>query len=934
MAQPVKLILEEKGQVQPFEFELEVVSVGRTADNAIKVSDAMSSRHHCQVSRDGHSFVVEDLKSRNGTKLNGKPLSNPVPLSPGDRIQIGDSTIHFQERRASGAGKRASKRSAPASGGGASGPATLGNTQLRVTAGEEVGRVVSVAQAPLMFGRKPGIAVRLKDHDISNEHCMVMEEEGALQIVDLGSTNGTFLNGERIRGRGALVLGSTLQLGATLTFAVEPVGASALEAQETIGPATKKPKKKKPAADSEVPLDAIEEIEDLDALDDDDDDDDEPAAPPPKRPSKRQPPKSDRAARVPKSDRAARIPKSDRVRAKSDDAEADALVAQETKGLASVTLGEGIERGEARLQGGGGGAAGAIGVVLALLGVLASVGIAMERVFRGPPQTEIAAEENLVTNWSFEDLEGGGFKGWELFAAGARRLGKGEVRYGKSALGLGLTEAAPRAEFRTAGKLGVKPGNRYRVRAQVSLTRGAAAAFRIEWSAEDKPGFSRQSVFVAGPPAGEERSWEPLEGVVVAPPGAKTAHLIGVGLLTQGQASGEVRFDRIQVLLSEDADEPFELDGPGGYALRLDARGGASLIKSGEVAISEFGLTLDPNDPLTVQSAASIDQPLASQTDESLLALASLRDPHSGQPVEYTFSCRPSAQGQRLRWAVPAKERVRPLHLTCVLPRLQDLQPLELDGRAVRALPERGLEYQGVREIAWGTAPKQVSINFTAPAKVTLRPSGGGEAVLSALIEPTQLANGQLEIGFDLEGASQRARQGLAALLAKARTAQRLGKLSEAMNAYQEINRRYQHDKTGVAAANKGLQELNQSGQRLVQVIRWAAKEAERAPAPELLTSARSALAELAKAFPDSNLLGEGKQALKSVEDVILGQARARQATEVGRFLARGRALRRDGHVNIAREIYSHVLEHYGPEISGVDEARTLLEALPPEEGQ
>lgn len=932
MARPVKLILEEKGEIQPFDFDLEVVSVGRTADNAIKVSDAMSSRHHCQVSRDGQSFVVEDLKSRNGTKLNGKPLSQPVPLHAGDRIQIGETTIHFLERRASGGGKRASKRSSASSG-----PATLGNAQLRVTAGEEVGRVITLTEAPLMFGRKPGIAVRLKDHDISNEHCMVMEEEGALQIVDLGSTNGTFLKGERIRGRGPLELGATLRLGASLTFAVEPVGASALEAQDTVGPPRKKPAKKNPAkkaapaADSEVPLNAIEEIDDLDALDDDLDDDDEASeeAPPPKRPSKRQAPKSDRQA--PKSDRQA--PKSDRV-AQGGDAEADAIVARETMGLASVTLGEGIERGEARLQGGGGSAAGAVGVVLALLGVLASVGIAMERVFKGPPQTEISAEENLVANWSFEESESGAFSGWELFAAGARSLPASEVRYGKSALGLALTEAAPRAEFRTQGKLGVKPGNRYRVRAQVSLTKGAAAAFRVEWSAEDKSGFSRQSVFVAGPPAGEERAWEALEGVVVAPPGAKTAHLIGVGLLTKGHASGEVRFDRIQVLLSEDADQPFELDGPGGYALRLDARGAASLIKSGEVAIGEFGLTLDPNDPLTAQSAASIDQPLASQTDESLLALASLRDPHTGQPVEYTFSARPSATGQRLRWAVPAKERVRPLYLTCVLPRLQDLQPLELDGRAVRALPERGLEYQGVREIAWGKAPKQVSINFSGPCKVTLRPSGGGEAVLSALIEPNQLANGQLEIGFDLEGASQRARQGLAGLLAKAKTAQRLGKMAEAMSAYQDIRKRYQHDTAGVAAADEGLKELNLSGQRLVEVIRWAAAEAERAPAPELLSAARSALAELAQAFPDTALLGEGKQAMKSVEDVILGKARARQATEVGGFLARGRALRRDGHTNIAREIYTHLVENYGPDIPGIDEARTLLEALPPEESQ
>lgn len=907
MAQPVKLILEEQGQSQPFEFELEVVSIGRTADNAITISDAMSSRHHCQISLHGEVYRVEDLKSRNGTKLNGKPLSDPVTLRPGDRVQIGDSTIHFQKRRSSQAAKRASKRS-PASP-AASGPALLSETRLRVTAGEEVGRTIEVSQAPLMFGRKPGIAVRLKDHDISNEHCMIMEEGGALHIVDLGSTNGTFLNGERVRGKGALEFGTQVRLGAGLTFLVEPANGEALE---TVAPPSARKRKPSPAKEpSEVPLNAIEEIDDLDALDDDDDD--EPVeAPPPSRRERRAPPKSDRVA-------------------KDGGSEADAIVARETNDLASVTLGEGIERGEARLAGGGGSAAGAIGVVLALLGVLGSVGIALERVFRGPPQTELAAEENQISNWSFEEIEGDGFKGWELFASAARRLGASEVRYGKSALGLGLTESAPRAEFRTSGKLGVKAGHRYRVRAQVLLSRGTAAAFRIEWSAEDKSGFSRQSVFVAGPPAGEDRKWEPLEGVVTAPPGAKTAQLIGVGLLMKGTASGEVCFDRIQVLESEDADAPFELDGPGGYALQLDARGGASLTKSSEVAISELGLTLDPNDPLTDQSAASIDQPLARQTDESLLALASLRDPKTGEPVEYTFSCRPSATGHRLRWAVPAKERARPLYLTCVIPRLQDLQPLELDGRAVRALPERGLEYQGVREIAWGTAPRQVSINFTGPCQVTLRPSGGGESILSALIVPVQLANGQLEIGFDLEGASQRARQGLAGLLSKARTAQRLGRMSEAMKAYKDVTLRFPHDKEGVEAAKEGLRELNKSGQRLVQVIRWAGKEAERAPAPELLSAARSALAELAKAFPDSLLLGEGKQALRSVEDVILGQARARQTAEVVKFVARGRELRRAGHDNIAREIYTHVVEHYGAEIEGVDDARTLLEQMPAE---
>ena len=358
------------------------------------------------------------------------------------------------------------------------------------------------------------------------------------------------------------------------------------------------------------------------------------------------------------------------------------------------------------------------------------------------------------------------------------------------------------------------------------------------------------------------------------------------------------------------------------------------MIRAGEGAIRDLGLTLDPNDPLTLQGAASVDQPLARQTDESLLALASLRDPKTGELVEYTFTCRPSAAGYRLRWDVPQKERVRELYLTWVIPRLANLQPLELDGRSVRALPEQGLEYPAVREIAWGSGDQQVSINFVAPAKVVLRPGGGDEAWVSALVEPIELAKGQLEVGFDLEGASQRARQALAALLGKARTAQRLGRLSEALEAYAEVERRFPHDEEGKTSAREGSTAIKATGGRLIEVIRWAAREAQEVPAPELLSSARSALSELAEALPGTNLLSEGQQALREVEDAVLGTAKAQHAAEVARLVAKGRALRLSGKVHLAREIYEHVIARYGAEVTGVDEAKRLLAAMNEGSGQ
>ena len=94
----IKLILEEGGDSRTLELDVVELTIGRTADNAIRVSDALSSRKHCRIHKTDEGFVVEDLKSRNGTTLNGKPLVEPKVLAIGDRIAIGLSVVHFGAR--------------------------------------------------------------------------------------------------------------------------------------------------------------------------------------------------------------------------------------------------------------------------------------------------------------------------------------------------------------------------------------------------------------------------------------------------------------------------------------------------------------------------------------------------------------------------------------------------------------------------------------------------------------------------------------------------------------------------------------------------------------------------------------------------------------------------------------------------------------------
>ena len=70
--------------------------LGRGDQADIHLEDSFASSRHLQLAPQGDVMVVEDLGSTNGTYLNGRPLTGPQPLHPGDRIRIGDSEFVFE----------------------------------------------------------------------------------------------------------------------------------------------------------------------------------------------------------------------------------------------------------------------------------------------------------------------------------------------------------------------------------------------------------------------------------------------------------------------------------------------------------------------------------------------------------------------------------------------------------------------------------------------------------------------------------------------------------------------------------------------------------------------------------------------------------------------------------------------------------------------
>ena len=72
------------------------VTIGRSREAGLVVTDALVSRRHALVTPTGPGAVVEDLGSRNGTFVNGQDIHGPTRLEPGDQLQLGVTLVELR----------------------------------------------------------------------------------------------------------------------------------------------------------------------------------------------------------------------------------------------------------------------------------------------------------------------------------------------------------------------------------------------------------------------------------------------------------------------------------------------------------------------------------------------------------------------------------------------------------------------------------------------------------------------------------------------------------------------------------------------------------------------------------------------------------------------------------------------------------------------
>ena len=77
------------------------ITIGRGREADVMLDDEKVSRVHCGVALRNGNYYLKDLKSRNGTHLNGEEVEE-AQLNPGDHIRVGSTVITFDAARRAG----------------------------------------------------------------------------------------------------------------------------------------------------------------------------------------------------------------------------------------------------------------------------------------------------------------------------------------------------------------------------------------------------------------------------------------------------------------------------------------------------------------------------------------------------------------------------------------------------------------------------------------------------------------------------------------------------------------------------------------------------------------------------------------------------------------------------------------------------------------
>jgi pSer/pThr/pTyr-binding forkhead associated (FHA) protein len=190
-------------------------TIGRSPENDICIPEQHVSRQHAVINyRDG-LFMITDLNSANGTFVNDQRITEPFPMASDDVIRLYVPLLVFSAEVT-----EEEQRNAEQSGKLITATYTSGQGKLIITNGPQEGQTIPLLLRQVTVGRATSNAtweIGLQDPSVSRPHARLELIDQTWVVFDLGSSNGTLVNGTAVNEKGrALRDGDTIAFGATM----------------------------------------------------------------------------------------------------------------------------------------------------------------------------------------------------------------------------------------------------------------------------------------------------------------------------------------------------------------------------------------------------------------------------------------------------------------------------------------------------------------------------------------------------------------------------------------------------------------------------------------------------------------------------------------------------------------------------------------------
>src|SRR5207249_1098203 len=192
------------------------VALGSDPACAIRLTGAAVLPRHAvfQGQPDGQ-VVIRKAAPAAEVLINGVRLgAEPTPLLHGDKVEVGGHELTFVDERRSGSTQFMQKLPMPEASPvarGAGKPGVTANTGGRVVSLTD-GREYVITAASIVFGREAGCDIVVAGKDVSRRHAEIVQTPKGYVLGD-SSTNGTFVNEERVQGQRVLQRADVIRIG-------------------------------------------------------------------------------------------------------------------------------------------------------------------------------------------------------------------------------------------------------------------------------------------------------------------------------------------------------------------------------------------------------------------------------------------------------------------------------------------------------------------------------------------------------------------------------------------------------------------------------------------------------------------------------------------------------------------------------------------------